>query len=58
MCGFNVSQDLMYDVMHTLALCVFKKNVHMLMKYVDVNQKMKDLEVTMNNHKEVATCKI
>jgi hypothetical protein len=42
--GFDISHDLAYDVMHTLALCVFKKYVHMLVKYVEGNGKIKDLD--------------
>jgi len=42
--GFDISRDLTYDVMHTLALRVFKKYVHMLVKYVEGNGKIKDLD--------------
>jgi len=42
--GFDISCDLTYDVMHTLALCVFKKYVRMLVKYAKGNGKIKDLE--------------
>jgi len=51
--GFDVSQDLTNDVMHTLALCIFKMYVHMVMKYAEGNLKMKDLEVAMNNVKKL-----
>ncbi len=44
MYGFDISCDLTYDVMHTLALCVFKKYVHMLVKYAIGNGKIKDLD--------------
>jgi hypothetical protein len=37
--GFDISRDFTYDVMHTLALCVFKKYVHMLVKYGERNWK-------------------
>ncbi len=42
--GFDISHDLTYDVMHTLALCVFKKYVHMLVKYAERNGKIKYLD--------------
>jgi hypothetical protein len=35
--------------MHTLALCVFKKYVHMLVKYVEGNGKIKDLDGVLQN---------
>ncbi len=44
MYGFHISHDLTYDVMHTLALCVFKKYVHMLVKYGERNGKIKNLD--------------
>ncbi len=44
MYGFDISYDLTYDVMHILALCVFKKYVHVLVKYVEGNGKIKDLD--------------
>jgi hypothetical protein len=42
--GFDISRDLTYDVMHTLALCVFKKYVNMLVKYAKGNEKIKYLD--------------
>jgi hypothetical protein len=42
--GFDISRDLTYDVMHTLALCDFKKYVYMLVKYAEGNGKIKDLD--------------
>ncbi len=44
MYGFDISRDFTYDVMHILALCVFKKYVHMLVKYAPGNGKIKDLD--------------
>ncbi len=44
MYGFDISHHLTYDVMHTLTLCVFKKDVHMLVKYAEGNGKIKDLD--------------
>ncbi len=42
--GFDISCELTYDVMQTLALWVFKKYVHMLIKYATGNGKIKDLD--------------
>jgi hypothetical protein len=42
--GFDISRDLTYDVTHTLTLCVFKRYVHMLVKYATGNGKIKDLD--------------
>jgi hypothetical protein len=42
--GFDISCDLTYDVMHILTLCVFKKYIHMLVKYVARNGRIKDLD--------------
>jgi len=42
--GFDISHDLTYDVMHILTLCVFKKYVHVLVKYVEGNGRIKDLD--------------
>ncbi len=42
--GFDISHDFTYDVMHILALRVFKKYVHTLVKYVEGNGKIKDLD--------------
>jgi hypothetical protein len=39
--GFDIFRDSTYDVMHILALCVFKKYVHMLVKYAEGNVKIK-----------------
>jgi hypothetical protein len=49
--GFDISRDLTYDVMHTLALCVFKKYVHMLVKYAKGNGKIKDLDGALQTMK-------
>jgi len=35
--GFDISHDLTYDAMRTLALCVIKKHVHTLAKHVAGN---------------------
>jgi len=51
--GFDISRDLTYDVMHTLALCVFKKYVHMLVKYAIGNGKIKDLEGVLQTVKKL-----
>ncbi len=53
--GFDISHDFTYDVMHTLALCVFKKYVHMLVKYVEGNGKIKDLNGVLQSE-EVEVC--
>jgi hypothetical protein len=52
--GFDISHDLTYDVMHTLALCVFKKFVHMLVKYVARNGKIKDLDGALQTVKKLS----
>ncbi len=54
MYGFHFSHDLTYDVMHTLALCVFKKYVHMLVKYVARNGKIKDLDGALPTMKKLS----
>ncbi len=46
-----LSQDLTYDVVHTLALCICKKYVHMLVKNAEGNGKINNLQVTMKNIK-------
>ncbi len=51
--GFDISHDFTYDVMHILALCVFKKYVHMLFKYVEGNGKIKDLDGVLQNVKKL-----
>ncbi len=51
---FDISHDLTYDVMHTLALCVFKKYVHMLVKYVARNGKIKDLDGVLQTVKKLS----
>jgi len=51
--GFDISRDLTYDVMHTLALCVFKKYVHMLVKYAIGNGKIKIFGWCVTNCEEV-----
>jgi len=51
--GFDISHDLTYDVMHTLALCVFKKYVHMLVKYGERNGKIKDLDSVLQTAKKL-----
>ena len=33
--GFDVLYGLVYDIMHILSLCVFKKYVHLLVKYAE-----------------------
>jgi len=35
--GFDISHDLTYDAMHTLASCIVKKYVHTLAKHVAKN---------------------
>jgi hypothetical protein len=52
--GFDISCDLTYDVMHTLSLCVFKKYVHMLVKYAKGNGKIKDLESALQIVKKLS----
>jgi hypothetical protein len=52
--GFDISCDFTYDVMHTLALCVFKKYVHMLVKYVAGNGKIKDLDGALKTVKKLS----
>ncbi len=54
MYGFDISHDLTYDVMHTLALCVFKKYVHMLVKYGERNGKIKDLDGALQTMKKLS----
>jgi hypothetical protein len=49
--GLILSQDLTYDVVHILALCICKKYVHMFVKNVEGNGKMKNLQVTMKSIK-------
>jgi hypothetical protein len=39
--------------MHTLALCVFKKYVHMLVKYGERNGKIKDLDSVLQTAKKL-----
>jgi hypothetical protein len=41
---FDISRDLTCNVMHTLALCAFKKYVHMFVQYAERNGKIKDLD--------------
>ncbi len=52
--GFDISHDLTYDVMHILALCVFKKFVHMLVKYAAGNGKIKDLDGALPTVKKLS----
>ncbi len=58
MYGFDISCDLTYDVMHTLTLCVFKKYVHMLVKYVKGNGKIKDLDGLLQTMKKLSPTKL
>jgi hypothetical protein len=51
--GFGISRDFTYGVMHTVALCVFKKYVHMLVKYVEGNGKIKDLHGVLQSVKKL-----
>jgi hypothetical protein len=52
--GFDIFHDFTYDVMHTLALCVFKKYVHMLVKYAEGNGKIKDLDGALQTVKKLS----
>ncbi len=52
--GFDISRDLTYDVMHTLTLGVFKKYVHILVKYVERNGKIKDLDGALQTMKKLS----
>ncbi len=56
--GFDISQDLTYDVMHTLSLCVFKKYVHMLVKYAARNGKIKDLDGALQTVKNLSPARL
>jgi hypothetical protein len=49
--GLILFQNLKYDVMHTLALCICKKYVHMLVKNAQGNCKMNNLQITMKSIK-------
>jgi len=51
--GFDISHDLTYDVTHILALCVFKKYVHTLVKYVERNGKIKDFDGVLQTMKKL-----
>jgi hypothetical protein len=52
--GFDISHDLTYDVMHILAFCIFKKYVHMLVKYAVRNGKIKDLDGALQTVKKLS----
>ncbi len=54
MYGFDIFRDFTYDVMHILTLCVFKKYVHMLVKYVAGNGKIKDLDGSLQIVKKLS----
>ncbi len=54
MYGFDISCYLTYDVMHILALCDFKKYVYMLVKYVEGNGKIKDLDGALQTVKKLS----
>lgn len=42
--GFNLSTDLVYDTMHVLALYIFKKYVHLLVKSMTEMGRESELE--------------
>lgn len=46
--GFNLSTDLVHDTMHVLALCIFKKYVHLLVKNMTELGKESELEETLH----------
>ncbi len=54
MYGFDICHDFTYDAMHTLTLCVFKKYVHMLVKYAEGNGKIKDLDGALQTMKKLS----
>lgn len=46
--GFNLSTDLVYDTMHELALCLFKKYVHMLVENMTELGRESELEEALH----------
>ena len=46
--GFNLSTDLVYDIMHVLALCIFKKYVHLFVKNMTEMERESELEETLH----------
>ena len=45
--GFDILRDIVYDVMHILALCIFKKYVHMLVQYGEQHGRAKDIDAAL-----------
>jgi hypothetical protein len=51
--GFDVLHDLVYDIMHILSLCVFKKYVHILVKYAEERGLSKDVDEAMTTMRKI-----
>ena len=50
---FNVLHDLVYDIMHILSLCVFKKYVYLLVKYAEERGLSKDVDKAMTTMRKI-----
>ena len=51
--GFDVLHDLVYDIMHILSLCIFKKYVHLLVKYAEERGLSKDVDEAMTTMRKI-----
>ena len=51
--GFDVLRNLVYDIMHILSLCVFKKYVHLLVKYAEERGLSKDVDEAMATMRKI-----
>ena len=51
--GFDVLHDLVYDIMHILSLCVFKKYVHLLVKYAEERGLSKEVDEAMATMRKI-----
>ena len=50
---FDILRDLVYDVMHKLALCTFKKYVQIIVKYAEQDERFKDIDTAMKIVKNI-----
>ena len=50
---FNILRDLVYNVMYILHLCIFKKYVQMVIKYVEQNERVMDIDTAMEVAKNI-----
>ena len=53
MYDFDLVRDLVYDVMHVMSLCIFKKYVLLLIKYAEGIGKTRDIDLAMASVKKL-----